>query len=159
MGAYVIGVEVNPERLVLGEQVGAHVLIDASQEDVPARVQELTHGHGATVGFEASGNKAAQATLLEVTHWSARLVYVATAPPGAVIDPRVGRRGQLGLRSVHGTFTYSMGDYYDMLRAIRLHGLQPGRLVTHRFPIERAAEAYARADSGNCGKVVLSWPG
>ena len=28
-------------------------------EDVPARVQELTHGHGATVGFEASGNKGA----------------------------------------------------------------------------------------------------
>jgi threonine dehydrogenase-like Zn-dependent dehydrogenase len=158
MGAYVIGVEVNPERLALGLQAGAHAVIDASQEDVPARVRELTHGHGATVGFEGSGNKGAQAQLLEVTHWSARVVYVATAPPGAVIDPRVGRRGQLGLRAVYGTFTYSMGDYYDMVRAIRLHGLKPGELVTHRFPIERADEAYSLADSGNCGKIVFAWP-
>ena len=106
MGAYVIGVEVNPARLELGLQAGAHAVIDAHQEDVVERVGELTHGHGATVGFEASGNKGAQVQLLEVTHWSARVVYVATAPPGAVIDPRVGRRGQLGLRAVYGTFTY-----------------------------------------------------
>jgi threonine dehydrogenase-like Zn-dependent dehydrogenase len=158
MGAYVIGVEVNPERLKLGKLAGAHALVDASQEDVVARVKDLTHGHGATVGFEASGNKGAQAMLLEATHWSARVVYVATAPPGAVIDPRVGRRGPLGLREVHGTFTYSMGDYYAMVRAIRLHGLQPGAFVTHRFPIEQADQAYAVADSGNCGKVIFAWP-
>jgi threonine dehydrogenase-like Zn-dependent dehydrogenase len=158
MGAYVIGIEVNPERLKLGLQAGAHAVIDAGQEDVPARVKELTHGHGATVGFEGSGNKGAQAQLLEVTHYLARVVYVATAPPGPVIDPRVGRGGQLGLRAVYGTFTYSMGDYYDMVRAIRLHGLKPGVFVTHRFPIERANEAYALADSGNCAKVVFAWP-
>ena len=51
-----------------------------------------------------------------------------------------------------------MADYYDMLRAIRLHGLKPGAFVTHRFPIERAAEAYALADSATCGKVVFAWP-
>ena len=158
MGAYVIGVEVNAERLRLGELAGAHALIDVGNEDVVARVAELTLGQGATVGFEASGSKAAQAMLLEATHWSARVVYVATAPPGAVIDPRVGRRGPLGLRAVHGTFTYAMGDYYDMVRAVRLHGLTPGVLVTHRFPIEQADEAYATADGASCGKVVFAWP-
>jgi threonine dehydrogenase-like Zn-dependent dehydrogenase len=158
MGAYVIGVEVNAERLRLGELAGAHALIDARNEDVVARIKELTLGRGATVGLEASGNKDAQAMLLEATHWSARVVYVATAPPGAVIDPRVGRHGQLGLRAVHGTFTYSMGDYYDMVRTLRLHGLAPGVLVTHRFPVEQAAEAYATADSASCGKVVFAWP-
>lgn len=158
MGAYVIGVEVSKERLRLGEEAGAHVVIDASEEDPVARVKEITRGRGATVGFEASGSKRAQAQILEASHWSARIVYVAASPPGAVINPRVGRGGQLGLRAVYGTFTYSMSDYYDMLRTISLHGLEPGKLVTHRFPIEQASEAYALADSGNCGKVVFAWP-
>ena len=157
MGALVIGVEANAERLRLGELAGAHAVIDANDGDVVARVQELTLGQGATVGFEGSGSKEAQAMLLEATHWSARVVYVASAPPGPVIDPRVGKGGHLGLRAVHGAFTYSMGDYYDMVRTLRLHGHTPGELVTHQYPVEQAQEAFATADSGNCGKVVLAW--
>ncbi|MFH1086426.1 MAG: alcohol dehydrogenase catalytic domain-containing protein, partial [Chloroflexota bacterium] len=104
MGAYVIGVEVVPERIALGKQAGAHVVIDASQEDSVARVLELTGGYGATVGFEGSGNKKAQSTLLEATHFDARVVYVAIAPPGPVIDPATsrGRGTYLGLRSIYG---------------------------------------------------------
>ena len=158
MGAYVIGVEVNPVRLELGVKAGAHVVIDANAEDPVTRVREITRGRGATVGVEASGNKAAQELLLELTYFEGRVVYIASAPPGKVIDPRVGKGGHLGLRAVHGTFTYSMGDYYDMVRAILLHGLTPGDLVTHRFPIDQAREAYSVADSGSCGKVVFAWP-
>jgi len=158
MGAYTIGVEVTDERLELGRRIGAQALIDARKEDPVARVKELTGDEGATVGFEASGNKGAQAALLEATHWSARVVYVASAPPGAVIDPRVGRGGQLGLRTVYGTFTYSVPDWYRMTRTILLHGLRPGEMVTHRFPLERASEAYALADTGRCGKVIFAWP-
>ena len=159
MGAYVIGVEPNAERLRLGELAGAHALIDPNLEDPVSRVHELTFGHGATVGYEGSGNKVAQGTLIETTHWSARIVYVAIAPPGPVIDPS-GSRGpgvNVGLRSIYGTFTYSMADYYDMVRAIRLQRLEPGKLVTHRFAIEQASKAYAVADGGSCGKVVFQW--
>lgn len=157
MGALVIGVEANTERLKLGASAGAHVLINANEGDVVARVREQTLGQGASVGFEASGSKEAQTMLLEATHWSARVVYVAIAPPGPVIDPRTGKGGHLGLRSVQGAFTHSMGDYFDMVRALQLHGLSPETLVTHRHPIEQADEAFAMADSGNCGKVVLAW--
>jgi threonine dehydrogenase-like Zn-dependent dehydrogenase len=160
MGAYVIGVEVVPERLELGMVTGCNAVIDPSKEDVVEQVMALTHGHGATVGYEASGNKEAQRLMLEATHFSARLVYVAIAPPGEIIDPSTNRnRGPyLGLRAIHGTFTFSMGDWYDMLRAIRLQGLQPGKIVTHRFSIDQASEAYAVADSGRCGKVIFEWP-
>ncbi|MBN1400540.1 MAG: alcohol dehydrogenase catalytic domain-containing protein [Anaerolineae bacterium] len=161
MGAYVIGVEVVPERLELGLASGCNAVIDPSNEDVVERVMELTYGYGASVGYEASGNKEAQRLMLEATHYAARLVYVAIGGPGEVIDPRTARnRGPyLGLRAIHGTFTFSMGDWYDMLRAIRLQGLQPGKIVTHRFSIDQASEAYAMADSGRCGKVIFQWNG
>lgn len=158
MGAYVIGVEVIGERLKLGKEIGANVTIDAKTENPVQRVMELTNGYGATVGFEGSGNKKAQADILKATHWAARVVYVAVGPAGPIIDPSVGRGGQLGLRTVYGTFTYSIPDWYRMTRAILLHRLTPGQVVTHRFKLEQAHEAYALADSGRCGKVVFAWP-
>ena len=158
MGAYVIGIEVIEERLKLGKELGANVIIDAKTENPVQRVMELTDGYGATVGFEGSGNKEAQGDILKATHWAARVVYVAVGPAGPVIDPSVGRRGQLGLRTVYGTFTYSIPDWYKMTRAILLHRLTPGQVVTHRFQLEQAHEAYALADSGRCGKVVFTWP-
>ncbi len=158
MGAYVIGVEVVPRRLDLGQKAGADVVVDARAEDPVARVKSITRGEGARVGVEASGSKAAQQQVLDATHPEARLVYIASAPEGKVIDPRPGRGGGLGMRAVHGSYTYSMGDYYDMLRALLLHGLHPGVLVTHRFSIEEADEAFQVADSCDSGKVILEWP-
>jgi len=157
MGAYVIAIEVIEERLKLGKEIGANVIIDAKTENPVQRVMELTDGYGATVGFEGSGNKEAQANILKATHWAARVVYVAVGPAGPIIDPSVGRGGQLGLRTVYGTFTYSIPDWYRMTRAILLHRLTPGEVVTHRFKLEQAHEAYALADSGRCGKVVFTW--
>lgn len=158
MGAYVIGIDLVPERLALAEQIGAHVVINAGQEDAVARVREITGGEGATVGFEGSGSKKAQSDILQATHYAARVLYVAVGGKGAVIEPSVGRGGQLGIKTVYGCFTYSIPDWYGMVRSIQLHGLKPGTMVTHRFPVSQASEAYATADSAQSGKVIFVWP-
>ena len=159
MGAYVIGVEMSDERLALAQQLGAHAVVDAKREDPVMRVRELTRGKGATVAVETSGNKGAQAQLFEVTQRKARLVYVAGAPAGAVMDPNpFGNWGRLGLRQVVGTVTYGIADWYQMAETLVLHGYKPGQLITHRFPIEQAQEAYDVTESGRCGKVVFEWP-
>ena len=36
--------------------------------------------------------------------------------------------------------------------------IHPADLITHTFPLERAAEAYALMASGNCGKVAVTFP-
>ena len=131
---------------------------EAGECDPVERVRELTLGEGARVGFEASGNKGAQEMLLGATHFEGRIVYAAIAPPGKVIDPSGRRQGAfLGNRAVHGTFTFSMGAYFDMVRALLLHDLHPGKLITHRFSIDDAGEAYRVTDSGDCGKVIFQW--
>jgi threonine dehydrogenase-like Zn-dependent dehydrogenase len=33
--------------------------------------------------------------------------------------------------------------------------MHPDLLVTHRFPLEKASEAYALMAEGNCGKVAV----
>ena len=160
MGAYVIGVERRAERLNLATQAGAHAVVDASSEDVVERVRALTDGEGASIGIECSGSRAAKEALLQTTGREARVVYAAGGTPGAVIDPSpFGVWGQLALRTVRGTMSYGLHDWYRMAKAMRLHDLEPGALVTHKFPVERASDAYALVDSRKSGKVVFAWEG
>jgi threonine dehydrogenase-like Zn-dependent dehydrogenase len=37
------------------------------------------------------------------------------------------------------------------------HGIELKKLVTHRYGIEQAQEAYDTARSGDCAKVVFEW--
>jgi propanol-preferring alcohol dehydrogenase len=158
-GAYVIGVEPIEERQALARKVGADVVLAPQEEEIVERIRALTNGDGATVGYESSGSKAAKAALLNVTSRDARIVYVAGGARGPVIDPSpFGQWGTLGLRTIYGTVTHSIPDWYDMTRTILMQDLKPGEIVTHRFSIEEASEAYALTDSGRCGKVVFEWP-
>ncbi len=34
-------------------------------------------------------------------------------------------------------------------------GIHPEDLITHRFPLEQAGDAYALMDSGRCGKIAV----
>jgi threonine dehydrogenase-like Zn-dependent dehydrogenase len=51
----VIVVDVVPEKLALAKEMGAHVVIDAREQDPVEAVDELTHGEGVDVAVEAVG--------------------------------------------------------------------------------------------------------
>jgi threonine dehydrogenase-like Zn-dependent dehydrogenase len=44
---------------------------------------------------------------------------------------------------------------YLTTRIVNVWNLHPDTLVTHRFPLEKASEAYELMDKGNCGKVAV----
>ena len=56
-----------------------------------------------------------------------------------------------------GSFVLPIHMYWEMVRFIVDHNIQLDAMVTHRFPIERAPEAFSLFDSGETGKVLLEW--
>lgn len=63
-------------------------------------------------------------------------------------------------RDIHavGSWFYHYAEYRDML-ALYEQGLQVGKMVTHHFPMEQAAQAYDAMAKGLSGKVMLEYPG
>ena len=58
-------------------------------------------------------------------------------------------------KTVYGswvTSTWLMEELVERLVRWKLH---PEEIVTHRFPLEQAGEAYALMASGKCGKVAV----
>lgn len=174
-GTRVIGIDPVPERRAMAARHGIETL-DADIDDPAAVVRDMTAGRGAdavidAVGMEASGSKAD--TALTVTKVQMDRTHALREAMASV------RRG--GTLSVIGVYggpvqMFPMGDLFDMQVQLRmgqanvlrwipeilplLDGDDPlgvDDLITHRLPLDKAADAYEmfRDKTDGCIKVVL----
>jgi threonine 3-dehydrogenase len=59
--------------------------------------------------------------------------------------------------TLKGVYGREMCETWYKMTVMIQGGLDITPVITHRFPVERFAEAFAAAASGEGGKVVLSW--
>ncbi len=142
LGARVIAAEPNPARADLARRMGAAEVVDPTAEGFADRVLELTGGRGADVVMEASGQPAAMAATLEVAGFNGRLVNIgidvgrsAQAPLGLIQSKQLQIRGTIG----------SPGVWPQTLRFLARTGLDLSPMVTRRFDLAQAPEAYEAA--------------
>ena len=143
MGAsFIIGVESDPVRMKMARQMGADVVLDPKQIDVPAEVKRLTSG-GADVAIEALG--------MQETFENA----LRSLRPGGTLSSLGVYSGKLALP--YEAFAAGLGDYKIVTtlcpggkeRMRRLMNLvQSGRfdptpLITHHYRLDDIVEAYA----------------
>jgi L-iditol 2-dehydrogenase len=142
LGARVIAAEPNAARTDLAKQMGAEEVVDPTSEGFVDTVMELTRGRGADVVMEASGQPRAMAAALQVAGFNARLVNIG-------IDVGRSAEAQLGLvqskqLQIRGTIG-SPGVWPQTLRFLARTGLDLSPMVTRRFPLGEAPDAYAAA--------------
>lgn len=157
MGGIVIGVDPEPYRRDLALRHGARNVIDPLTDDMPARVAEITAdvfgGKGVDVIVETSGNDRARADAIKAASYHGRLAYVGFG--GREANVMLGP--QLGARWITGSNMFTGADYYALARFMLRQGLHFHDLVTHRFPIDKAQEAFDLFASRKTGKVVFVW--
>ncbi len=117
-----------------------------------AQVRELSDGRGYEVTIDCSGSVAARVTALENTRDWGRCVLVGE---GGRVDFEVSRLLIHRQLTVHGSWVTSLGHMEQLLDRLVRWKLRPERVVTNRFALEHAAEAYQLADSGSAGKVAI----
>lgn len=153
MGAdQVIGIDVVPERLQIAKdlKLADHVL--ASGPDNVAQVRQLTGGHGVERAVECSANDKARLTAIQATRKWGRIVFIGEGgtcsfnPSPDIIHDQ---------KTIYGSWVTSIWKMEELVERIVRWGIHPADLVTHRFPLEKAADAYALMASGKCGKVAV----
>ena len=58
-------------------------------------------------------------------------------------------------KTVYGSWVTTTWLMEELVERLVRWNLHPADIITHRFPLERASEAYALMASGNCGKVAI----
>lgn len=154
MGARVIAVDVIAERLELAKKLGADATIDASRDDTVEAVRELTGGEGADATMDATGiPHVRNDTMDSVRNWG----RVCLVGEGGQTSFDVSRQIIHKQLTVYGSWTFSLGGLAEVAEFVARRDVRMDELITHRFPLDRAAEAYRLFDDGKTGKVVFEW--
>jgi L-iditol 2-dehydrogenase len=151
----IIVTDVIDYRLMAARKFGADDTVNALNEDLEARVKELTEGRGADIVIVTAPNSKAYSSAFDVCRKGGTLcVFAPTSPEQTIpISPH-----RLFSQEVKIVASYST-SHLETRMALEL--ISSGRidaeaLITHRFPLSRAAEAFqTAAKSKECLKVVI----
>jgi threonine dehydrogenase-like Zn-dependent dehydrogenase len=152
MGARVIAMDLNPERLARAKEFGADVLIDPKAGDAVAAIKALTHGIGADMALETSGAAEGRATAVRATRAWGTVCFVGEG--GSVtldVSPDLLRK-QL---TIIGSWTFSKVGQADCARFILDRKIAVDDLFTHRWQLAQAEQAYGLFDRQTSGKGVF----
>ncbi len=143
MGARVMVVDRIAARLQLARRLGADAVLDASTDDTRDAVLAWTDGDGPTVVFEATGVPAVVEGAIDLVASSGTVVVVGLSRQNVAVP-------MVDLTRKELTIVGSRNNMGQFGRAVSLVQRQPDRvglLISHRFPLERAPEAFELAHS------------
>ncbi len=136
------------ENAVLAKKLGASMYIDSKAANAAEALQKLG---GAKVILATAPNSKAMSELIDGLGANGKLIVI-----GATTDPIEVTPVQLitGSKSIQGWAAGTPADSEDTLSFAELSGVRP---MIETYPLEKAAEAYARMMSGKAEfRVVLT---
>jgi len=136
------------ENATLAKKLGATVYVDSKATNAAEALQKLG---GAQVILATAPNSKAMSELINGLGPNGKLMVI-----GATFDPIEVTPPQLifGSRTIQGWAAGTPADSEDTLRFAELTGVRP---MIETYPLEKAAEGYARMMSGNAQfRVVLT---
>jgi L-iditol 2-dehydrogenase len=147
--------EQSSERLRTAAEAGANRVVNFREESLADVLAEETNGCGADVVIVAAGVHKAMEDSLELAAIGGRINLFAGLPAGntrITVDSNLIHYKEL---RVTGTTACSTSDCRRSIELIDSGKVDLGPLVSRRFGLDRAMEAFAAVREGNALKVVL----
>lgn len=155
LGARVIAVDLEDERLNAAKRLGADDIINGGREDPADSIRSLTEQRGASASIDFSGNASANA--IHCLGFGGRAALI-----GFGHDLTEGfqlRTHDMIFKNltVMGNLVFPISTCQEMMNFLQLHDISLESIVTQRFPIEKAAEALNLFDTLKTGKIAFVW--
>ena len=152
--AFVAASDVRPERRALAARLGADLVLDASTEDVAARLRDATGGEGVDAVLEMSGQPSGIRDGLRALRSGGVMTMLGLSPRPVEID----LTNDVIFKMVHlrGIFGRRMWQTWEQATALLARGLDIRPIITHRLPLEAFEDAFALLRAGVAGKVILT---
>ncbi|MEW6067743.1 MAG: alcohol dehydrogenase catalytic domain-containing protein [Nitrospirota bacterium] len=137
----IIGADMVTYRLKKAIEFGVDAVIDVSKENLLDSLKELTDGALADIVIVGPNSVEAMKQGISSAGAGGKIIFFTPAKPGEqlTISPN-----DLYFKDINIITSYSCGptDTREALELIKEGIVKSERLITHRFPIEKAAEAF-----------------
>ncbi len=150
--ARIFGIDVLEERMQLALKLGVCDEVLASGPQNAEEIKHLTGGAGVERAIDCSAHEAARATAIRATRKWGRIAFLGEGgrvefnPSPDIIHDQ---------KTIYGSWVTSLWLMEELVERLVRWKLHPADLITHRFSLDRAGEAYALMASGRCGKVAV----
>jgi Zn-dependent alcohol dehydrogenase len=162
MGAVLAGAgrivvaDLNADKLELATSLGATDVVDASGDDVPGAVRELTGG-GVDYAFEVIGLPETVNQAVAALRAGGTAVAIGVAPTGATAAVPLGdlvTQEKTLKGSIYGS-TRPQADFPRLFELYRRGRLPLDRLLTREWPLDQINEAYDAMLAGTVARSVI----
>ena len=155
-GAIAIVTDMIESRRVLARELGADIAVDPASEDLAGVVAGATDGYGVDIAFEAVGGSSDQVLLqlINLTSRGGTTVVVGLKTDQARIPVKE-------MKYTEKTITGSQAhpdSFSEVIERIGDGRFQAGRLISHRLPFVKVADAFDILDGQRDGvmKIILT---
>jgi threonine dehydrogenase-like Zn-dependent dehydrogenase len=148
----IIGIDISDERRDIALRLGLCDFVLAVGPDNVNEVRKLTGGNGVERAVDCSGHADARAAAIRATRKWGKMVMVgeggnvAFNPSPDIIHDQ---------KTIYGSWVTSTWLMEELVERLVRWNLHPEEIVTHRFSLDQADEAYSLMASGRCGKVAV----
>ena len=153
MGAQkIIGIETIDDRIKIAKNLRLFDEVLKAEPDNVSKVRDLTGGFGVERSVDCSANDKARLTCIQAARKWGKIVFlgeggtVAFNPSPDIIHDQ---------KTIYGSWVTNIWRMEELVERLVRWNIHPDKLITHRFPLEKTAEAYKLMASGKCGKVAV----
>ncbi len=152
LGRWVMAIDISAPRLEIARELGAAHTVNPNHADPVAEIRALTEGRGADVCLEAAGRPETLKQCFAAVR-TGGTVLINGEQPGVELSPSEDfiRRDITAI----GSWFYQLCEFPEMVALYR-EGLPAASLITHRYPLAEAEEAFREFAAARTGKVLLT---
>lgn len=154
LGAKVVVVDMLTERLNVALELGADHAINATESDVLQEIARITRGRGADAAIDCSGSPVAENQALDAVRPHGRVAFIGESRETTIRPSEQLIRKQLTLI---GSWYFPIHEYDEITAFITEKAIPVEKLVTHRFSLDEAPEAFRLFDERKTEKAVFVW--
>ena len=153
MGAQkLVGIDTVPERCQIAKDLGLADEVFVSGPDTLEKVMAITKGLGFEKTVDCSGHTSGRQLCIRATRQWGKMVMIGE---GGTVEFNPSPDIIHDQKTIYGSWVTAIWRMEEMVERIVRWGIHPEDLVTHRFTLDQAPEAFALMAEGKCGKVAV----
>lgn len=151
---YVVVSDLSEYRLDIAKKMGATITVNPSKGETIEQAIEKLGMRGFDVGLEMSGSPHAFNDMLRNMYNGSKISLLGILPNNTLIDWDEVIFKALTLKGIYGR---EMWETWYQMEQLLISGLDLSPIITHRYSIDDFQKGFDVMESGQCGKVILSW--
>lgn len=151
---YIVVSDLSDYRLEIARKMGATLTINPSKgETIEGAIKQLKMV-GFDIGLEMSGSPVAFESMIENMYNGSKIALLGILPNTTQVNWDFIIFKALTLKGIYGR---EMWETWYQMEQMLISGIDLSPVITHRFPVDDFQKGFDVMESGQCGKVMLSW--